>query len=905
MRILGRQKYNILAFFVPFIAITIAYAAVGIYPFGDRQIAIVDMYHQYIPLLSELQYKLQNGGNLFYSWNGGGGFNFLGYIAYYGASPLNLILAIFPAKYIMEAVTLILMIKIGLAGLFMNLYLSNTYSAGRKHEHKAAANGSMLTVAFGSMYALSSYVIGYYWCNMWIDIVALLPLCLLGLYKLINGDGPLLYCISLALALFSNYYITYMLCVFIVIYLPVLWIRTSKDLSRNSFFKSLFKTASCSIIGAGLSALMIVPAYMALKKTYYTNSSIPDIWELEYEPMRVLTQLLPYAEVTHYKGAPNLYCGILAAIFLIIYYTLKSIKLREKLSNAILLLVLLFSLLLNIPYFMWHGFHNPNCLPARFSFVISFVLVCIAYEAFLHIREINEKTILAAVIATAAFCFVSYQIMPDAAADGPSFVVAGVLFPAVYTGLIIAFKRRKLRINEFKNLFAVAICLEMLLTSSFSVEVVGNQDRTAYFERNEAVKEMLAAEEEGFWRTEAMNHLPQVDASALHHYKGITMFASTLNADHSEFMKAIGVSSKPAGNRYDYVNANPLTNAILGIRYLIDAKSDSEAPYFTRKAGNESMTLLENNYYLSAGYMLPYSVRGWSTEYDNSFDSLNDFIRAATDGKVDALFEDAGEPSDFRSSITIENEGGGNFRTSDGEGTTGTADIDYILKEDGLYYVCLDTDQTKNAKISIAGTEVRTIDRAWGAAALAGYGRKGDLLRISITYNEGQSGSISCKLGVFNEDKWEEGYRLLSSEQMDVSEYGDSYIKGTIHAKSDGVFLTSVLNEEGWKMLVDGVETEITDPVGNFISAELTAGKHDIELRYRSPGFIPGVILTIGSLVILVILCRFRDRISDLMRKKKKEDEPEKTDDRERNYEKDREKEQGREDGQKREIKHE
>ena len=340
--------------------------------------------------------------------------------------------------------------------------------------------------------------------------------------------------------------------------------------------------------------------------------------------------------------------------------------------------------------------------------------------------------------------------------------------------------------------------------------------------------------------------------------------------DSEDFISPNDALVSDSGNRYDYVNANPLTNAMLGIRYLIDANADSETPYFTRRAGNDSMTLLENNYYLSVGYMLPYSVRGWSTEYENPFDSLNDYIRAATDGKVETLFEDAGDPSGFQSSITIENEGDGHFRTSGGEGTSGTAEIDYTLNADGQYYVCIDADQTANAKISIAGTEVRTIDRASGAAALVGYGRKGDQLKIRITYREDKSGPIYCKLARFNEEKWKEAYKLLSSEQMEVSDYGDTYIKGKIHAESDGVFLTSVLNEEGWKLYIDGKETEIT-PVGNFISAEFAAGEHDIELRYMSPGFIPGVILTIAAMIILGILCRYKGKIAGLVKIKKKE----------------------------------
>ena len=73
---LDRHKYIILAFMVPVLIVVLAFAVVGIYPFGDNQIAVIDMYHQYVPFLSELQNKLHEGGSLFYSWDGAGGYNF-------------------------------------------------------------------------------------------------------------------------------------------------------------------------------------------------------------------------------------------------------------------------------------------------------------------------------------------------------------------------------------------------------------------------------------------------------------------------------------------------------------------------------------------------------------------------------------------------------------------------------------------------------------------------------------------------------------------------------------------------------------------------------------------------------------------------------------------------------------
>ena len=70
------------AFLIAVAAALIAMIAEGIYPFGTQQIAIIDMYHQYLPFLSELQDKLQSGGTLFLSCNGAGASNFSNLIPY-------------------------------------------------------------------------------------------------------------------------------------------------------------------------------------------------------------------------------------------------------------------------------------------------------------------------------------------------------------------------------------------------------------------------------------------------------------------------------------------------------------------------------------------------------------------------------------------------------------------------------------------------------------------------------------------------------------------------------------------------------------------------------------------------------------------------------------------------------
>ena len=49
--ILQRNKLILAAFCLPVILMLLAFLVMGIYPAGENQIAVIDMYHQYVPFL--------------------------------------------------------------------------------------------------------------------------------------------------------------------------------------------------------------------------------------------------------------------------------------------------------------------------------------------------------------------------------------------------------------------------------------------------------------------------------------------------------------------------------------------------------------------------------------------------------------------------------------------------------------------------------------------------------------------------------------------------------------------------------------------------------------------------------------------------------------------------------------
>ena len=184
------RVYLFLSFLLPFLIMWIMFANSEVHPFGDRQILVTDLWHQYFPFFKELQDKLQNFSSLLFSWNTGMGTNFISVLSYYGTSPLNILSVLFPLENSREALTLFLTIKIGCAGLFSALFFKGVFK-----------RNDISITGFSLFYALSSYIMGYYWNVIWIDTVALLPLVVLGTIKLFKEGKYKLYAISLALSL--------------------------------------------------------------------------------------------------------------------------------------------------------------------------------------------------------------------------------------------------------------------------------------------------------------------------------------------------------------------------------------------------------------------------------------------------------------------------------------------------------------------------------------------------------------------------------------------------------------------------------------------------------------------------------------------------------------------------------
>lgn len=849
--ILQRNKLILAAFCLPVILMLLAFLVMGIYPAGENQIAVIDMYHQYVPFLGELQSKLQSGGSLFYTWNGAGGSNFWNLLAYYGASPLNLILVLFPKKFLMEGVTLILLLKIGLAGSTMAVYLR----AIVWEKDKRSADISL--VGFATLYALCSYVMAYYWCIMWMDAVALLPLCILGLHKILDGRSGVFYTVCLALVVFINYYMAIMVCIFILFYYPVLYFIKVQGESAGHFFKTTGRAVGYSLLGVLMSAVMLLPTWMSMQSTYYISADMPEKTELYNDLLDILNQMLPNAELTYREGLPNLYCGMFVVILLVFYWISRTIPLREKLLNGAFLVFLIFSLNINKLDFIWHGFHFPNQLPYRYTFMICFLLIAMAYQVFQRVDEIRVNHLWILLAAGGGYYLLAQKILTEHIKDLDLFVYSGLAWLALYVAILLLYKKGRLPKNLLLILTVILLTCEMASNTCTSIDQVGTTQRSNYY-ANEADIAKLVKKTEGtddrFGRTE-MNDNYILNCPAMYHYKGISQFSSSLNANATALMEHIGVEGAPDKNRFNYNQTDPVTNAMLNIRYLIGKNLPIDDSDFKQIAKSGNSRLYESIYPLSIGYMTADTIRTWNYEQENPFMVLDDYVRAVTQNKYTSVFTEI-EPVDVSAAnIELSSTGDGMWdSTLKNETKKSKTILTYQAQQIGKQYLFIEADDADAITVSQEKKDDKIeIRNDCGSIVNLGEMDSGTEFTVTIEYKEGKGGSVVSHVCTMDEAVWQDAYKMLSASMLDVTDYGDSCLKGTINVQEDGVFVTSVPYEAGWKLKVDGHTREINELIGGaWISTSLSAGEHQIELSFRPPGLIAGLLITLASIGLLI-----------------------------------------------------
>ena len=122
----------------------------------------------------------------------------------------------------------------------------------------------------------------------------------------------------------------------------------------------------------------------------------------------------------------------------------------------------------------------------------------------------------------------------------------------------------------------------------------------------------------------------------------------------------------------------------------------------------------------------------------------------------------------------------------------------------------------------------------------------------------------------FNLGQFEKNAGILSNSCMHDVHFGRNNINGSIRLEKPGLLCMSVPYSKGWTVYVDGEKRECLRADYLFMAVQVPDGEHVVEFRYLTPGLIPGVSVSVIGLIgfIIVLGAHRRQLLSDIARDK-------------------------------------
>lgn len=860
---LYKNRYILLSFLVPFVIMTVAFAAMGVSPFGDKQILVTDLWHQYFPFLADFQEKLKTGDSLFYTWSVGGGTNYFALASYYLASPMNFLSVFVPGSWLDEFLAFSVVVKIALAGMFMALFLRYTF---KKNDYSL--------VMFSVCFALCSFFMGYYWNTIWLDTVALTPLVAMGTVALLREGKFRLYVISLALSVLANYYIGLFTCIFVA--LIYIGYSLCKWKGFKNFFISLGKMAGFSATALALTAFLILPAFFGLQSTHASSSTFPAQYAINLGTpadfmgtldavRKVIVNSISFImpNTKEADRAPNIACGTVCIVLAVVFLSSKKIKLKEKLFDAGLLIFFTLSFVIRQLDYIWHGFHFTNMIPYRFSYLFSFVLIVMAFRAFMIIDFANYLDIIIGALGTAIIILLAIGV--------PHIEIYSIIGTSVLAAIIVAvlflYTKKIIPKRVMSILLILIVTAEACATGYIGVKTTTVTTTIDYprGEKNTAnvIEYMDNCEQSTteLWRAE-MTTTQTLNDGALNHYNGLSMFNSMANETTTIFMENFGLMGWQSGNRYTYAESSPVSDLFLNLKYLIARDGNYKNHYsYNEVYSSGSVKLLKNSKYIPMGFMTNKDLLNWSytkaEDTYNPIDQQNSFFKLATGISKDVytpLQVTTQSHTDYEK-FPVNKTSYGNYSFScKDSGITPHLQWNYTVEDTGYYFAYVLISGGENVNILQNNVQLGTsyyVRRPYIMSV--GQFSKGDTLSVTCDLKANAAGSAQVYVAKFNEDVFEEGYNKLNQHYMTTTSLTGSSMEGTINAGDGGLFYTSIPYEEGWSAYVDGQLTNITPVGGSMLAFELSPGQHNIKLSYIPKGFIPGLIISLMGLAAFVL----------------------------------------------------
>ena len=861
---------GILAFIIPFVVfLVIVYILV--YHNGPGTVLNNDMGNQYASFFEFLKRTLEQGNisSLFHTFEKNDG-SFIGLFGYYLASPLNILFVIFNNLDVIDVIPIVMATKMGLAGLTAYIFLQHKSLVDKKIKNYLYA--LMLSIC----YALCAYNVVYSNNIMWLDAVYLLPLMFLGIDRLIEKNKNILYIISLALALIINYYTGFMICIASAIYyvwaqlyrMPKINLENIKKIWKNILFYAI-----SSILACGISCIMILPVLKDLQTGKATSFNLENInLKQNCNIFEVYSKMFfgegnDNVDLTN-DGLPRIFTGTITIFFVLQYFISKKNNIKNKVLNGIVILGFIACFMTQGLNLVWHGLSIPNWFPYRYSFVFGAFMVLFAYLQANSLEKEDYKdkklVLLPSIIIIISVILLNYMNLINLTCTYITIIIAFLISIIIY----------KTKQNKMLYLLTILTIIEMFLNTYKIIKVYafGNEgtnseyrDRETWLEtknKTQIAVDKYKAKQNEYYRIEKTIQVADNDP-LLQDYIGFNHYSSNVKLsiggvrDKNNTNKGIYEKLGYANAEIKYNNGNTqFADSFFNIKYILSGyiMPYSRYDYLENLNGN---FVYENKNVFPYSYLTNKNMQNIEFNSTNAFENQNNLYKALSNDNEDILTEVKGINKRLENLSETTNNGHTILKKINND-TPSKIIYTFKMDKDAAIYLYKEdeaetTYSTMNIKVNgenfgdwlqVYRSGIQTLGRF----------EEGTNVVVELELKENEISYKNMLLYEEDEEKLQKLYGNVKNNEIQLKDFKDNYITGTINVKEDGQFLYfSVPYDEGWTIKVDDKVVEPVKVAEAMMAIPIDQGEHEIEMKYTSTGLKEGIIISSISILLVVV----------------------------------------------------
>ena len=828
------------------IIMTAIFRSFGLFPFGTKTLLTSDMRSQYVDFLSYFKNITLSG----YSFKLGAGNDLLSFVAYYLASPINMLVFFF--KNSADAASAIFVVKLLLAALSCNFYL--------KHSEIIAHNGvtEKAVPLLSVMYAFCGFTMMYSMNIIWFDTVYLFPLLILSVENMLLNKGrsmPL----WTALIIITGFYTGIMAIYFSLLYCVVLYIIFKDRVSFRRMIHGYFT-------GISMSAFVLMPVLIRLSSNKMTEDNF--MYKLSLLLNKELSDIFGFALQVWFIALVVIY-GF--GIILIRIKGGQAFMRKNVVNNALFAvfgcMILIVNVFFLIGSFRVDGFSDLKCFlpfkydkdsPQLYSGIVTYIGVALGVYSLRH-GEFKKYIVLLLLLTVSMIPIFSYNfdILIHAGQEPISFPFRYTFIISFYMIIVSAYGFSCYRIKEqFLNIFAV------MFTVVFAVEIFVNALGTfkynetywfgytdhKNFERfiektGDAVDKI---DDDGFYRVEK-NFNRNVNDNMQLNYNGISHYSSMYNYGLINFLVKSGcVCTHLYGT---YIGHTPLMDALFGVKYTMAStdtdflekctisKDDNFTYYddmYEKIYSNDCVDLYENPDGDNFAFYADDAVLNMNVdEMDiESFEFLNQVYNSILGSEVNPYNRQTVIENDINIFNIEATESGALFVKTSSNVEHKTVYVNDSPVGSGYY----DLFGYVHTNLYCAKVE------------------KGDI--VTLRFESPKQISSNDVLAYIEESEaYDEAVRFMQKNKVGYNFKSDDEI--IINVSGDGgLIFTRIPYDENWKAVSD--KNVLTYNIFNtFLCLEAPAGEYTIVLKYKPSGLLWSSMISIFAFfVFLMGLCK-------------------------------------------------